>query len=215
MSIKDKYYVQSIKKHETHEWLLHKHYLKRLPSISYCFGIFKNDLIGVITFGTSANYMFNNGKCIFNDYEVYTIELNRLCVDDGLPKNVLSFFVSQSLKMLPKPCCIFSYADPNQNHHGYIYQATNWLYTGRSTGKTRYTFEDGSTYDLNRFGDNKGKIVKKEKMLPTHRYIYFHGSKKQKKQMHKSLKMKLYDYPKGQNEKYDASYKPSTQQQLF
>jgi hypothetical protein len=75
--------------------------------------------------------------------------------------------------------------------------------------------KSGSTFDLNRFGDNKGKIVKKEKMLPTHRYIYFHGSKKEKKQMHKSLKMKLYDYPKGQNKRYDSSYKPTTQTKLF
>ena len=215
MSIADKYTVESIKKHETYDWLLNKHYLKRIPSISYCFGLYSNFLNGVITFGSSANYHFNDGACIFDNYKVYTVELNRLCVDDGLKKNVLSYFVSQSLKKLPKPCCVFSYADPNQNHHGYIYQATNWLYTGRSTGKTRYTFEDGSTFDLNRFDDNKGKIVKKEKMLPTHRYIFFHGSKKQKKQMLKSLKMKLYDYPKGNNKKYDASYKPQTQTKLF
>lgn len=215
MSITNKYTVESIKKNETYDWLLNKHYLKRIPSISYCFGLYSNNLNGVITFGSSANYHFNDGSCIFENYKVYTVELNRLCVDDGLKRNVLSYFVSQSLKKLPKPCCVFSYADPNQNHHGYIYQATNWIYTGRSTGKTRYTFENGSTFDLNRFDSSKGKVVKKEKMKPTHRYLYFHGTKKQKKQMYKALKMKLYDYPKGQNERYDSSYKPTTQIKLF
>ena len=47
------------------------------------------------------------------------------------------------------------------------------------------------------------------------RYLYFNGSKKQKKQMNKNLKMNIYPYPKGRNEKYDASYKPQTQTKLF
>ena len=52
MSIKNSYTVESIPKHETHDWLLFKHYAKRIPSISYAFGLFNNgSLIGVCTFG--------------------------------------------------------------------------------------------------------------------------------------------------------------------
>ena len=39
MSIKDKYYVESIDSRETYDWLLNKHYAKRIPSISYAFGL--------------------------------------------------------------------------------------------------------------------------------------------------------------------------------
>ncbi len=31
---------------------------------------------------------------------------------------------------------IVSYADTSQNHHGYIYQATNWIYTGLTKKNT-------------------------------------------------------------------------------
>tara|TARA_R100000353_G_scaffold135998_1_gene96541 strand:+ start:49 stop:711 length:663 start_codon:yes stop_codon:yes gene_type:complete len=217
LSIKDIYTIESIKKHETYEWLLHKHYLKRLPSISYCFGLFNafKNLCGVITFGMSANFHYNDGDCVFNNYKVYTLELNRLCVNDNLKKNVLSYFVSQSLKKLPKPTCIVSFADANKSHHGYIYQATNWIYTGRSSGKFRYTFDDGTTFDMNRFNESKGKVVKKEKMKRTYRYLFFHGTKKQKKKMLNSLKMKIQDYPKGANKRYNADYKPKIQTKLF
>ena len=53
-------------------------------------------------------------------------------MDEGLERNVLSFFVSSCLQMLPKPMVIVSFADTSMCHHGYIYQATNWIYTGLS-----------------------------------------------------------------------------------
>lgn len=167
-------------------------------------------MVGVCTFGYPPNYNYNKGKCVFNDYEVLTLELNRLITEDNLPYNALSYFVSQSLNLLPKPSCIVSYSDPNRGHYGYIYQATNWIYTGNSTPKFLYYFEDGSVFDIRRGIDKKeeehGKIIKKEKLLPTQRYIYFNGSKKEKKEMKKHFKLKSYPYPKGDNTNYDASY---------
>jgi hypothetical protein len=157
-------------------------------SISYAFGLYINDVLnGVCTFGFPPNYNYNNGKCVFNEYECLTLELNRLVVNDGLPKNTLSYFVSKCLKMLPKPNCIVSYADQNQGHNGYIYQATNWIYTGVSTPKHKYVFEDGSTFDIRRGIDNKGKVVDKILMKPTHRYLYFNGSKTDVKKMKADL----------------------------
>ena len=47
-----------------------------------------------------------------------------------------------SLNLLPKPQAIVSYADTSQGHHGYIYQATNWIYTGLSAKRTE-------RYDIN------------------------------------------------------------------
>ena len=45
MSIKDIYTVDSIKSSETYDWLLNKHYMKRLTCISYAFGLFKNQIL--------------------------------------------------------------------------------------------------------------------------------------------------------------------------
>ena len=217
MAIKEKYTVKSIDKFQTKEWLLYKHYAKRMCSISYCFGLFdeSKSLIGVCTFGFPPNYNYNNGKCVFNNYECLTLELNRLCVNDGLEKNVLSFFVSSCLNNLPKPSCIVSYADANNGHHGYIYQSTNWIYTGVSTPKHKYIFEDGSEFDIRRGIDNKGKVVDKILLLPTHRYLYFNGNKKDINKMKNDLKMNIEPYPKGDNKRYDSSYKPIVQIELF
>ena len=43
MSIKEKYKVKSIAKYLCKDWLLHKHYAKRIPSISNIHNI-KNEL---------------------------------------------------------------------------------------------------------------------------------------------------------------------------
>ena len=47
-----------------------------------------------------------------------------------------------------------------------------------------------------------------------HRYVIFTGSKKEKKILKKSLNYKIMPYPKGDNKRYDASYKHSTKLNL-
>ena len=108
-----------------------------------------------------------------------------------------------------------SYADENKNHYGYIYQATNWIYTGVSTPKHRYIFSDGSTFDIRRGIDRKGEIVDKILLKPTHRYITFVGSKKDKRVMSNDLKLNIKPYPKGEPSRYDASYQPNVQTVMF
>ena len=145
------YKVKSIKSELCKDWLLHKHYAKRMCSISYAFGLYDNKfLVGVCTFGYPPNYNYNNGSCIFNNFKCLSLDLNRLVINEGLHNNALSFFVSKCLKKLPKPSCVVSYADQNNGHNGYIYQATNFIYSGLSTPKYKYVFEDGSTFDIRR-----------------------------------------------------------------
>ena len=220
MSIKDNFAVYEIPNKQAKPWILKKHYANRLPSISYAFGLYRKDeIVGVCTFGYPPNYNFNNGDCVFENYSVETFELNRLITEDDLPKNALSYFVSQCLKLLPSPSCVVSYSDPNEGHHGYIYQATNWIYTGTSTPKHRYHFEDGSVFDIRRGIDIKqrihGEIVEKEKLKPTHRYLYFVGNKREKKKMLDELKYDIKPYPKGDNKEYDTGDKIHKQLRLF
>lgn len=62
MGIKEKYIIRSIDTMQCKEWLLYKHYAKRIPAIIHSFGLYTNDLIlqGVCTFGTPAR-MLNMG----------------------------------------------------------------------------------------------------------------------------------------------------------
>ena len=57
--------------------------------------------------------------------------------------------------------------------------------------------------------------LKKIKILPKHRYIFFKGSKYFKKNCKKKLKLNILNYTKGENKRYDSSYKPTIQQKLF
>ena len=213
MSIKDKYSVKSIDSYLCKDWLLNKYYAKRIPSISYSFGLFDKNLIGVLTIGKPASPSLCDGVC-GKDNSKYVFELNRLCVNDNLEKNVLSFFVSSCLKMLPK-LIIVSYADTAQNHHGYIYQATNWFYTGLSSKA-----KDKKLIGSNKHGrhnnayeqDGDYEFVERSRK---HRYIYFTGNKRENKKLLNELNYKIQPYPKGENKRYEASYKPIIQTQLF
>jgi len=227
MGIKEDYYVQPIPKNECNEWLVNKHYARRIPQITYAFGLYSSKerlLEGIITFGNPCRHL-NNGYGIFGgEIEVPTQELNRLCVNEGLPRNALSFFVAQALVLLPKPMCLVSYADKNQGHHGYIYQATNWLYTGVSTAQAIF-IDKRTGKQVHRRTINSNFGTSDPDKLPDYidynmeedgkfRYIKFLGSKKDVKHMKNHFKYGIFDYPKGQNDRYDASYDANENQQM-
>tara|TARA_Y100001972_G_scaffold107708_1_gene137130 strand:- start:457 stop:1125 length:669 start_codon:yes stop_codon:yes gene_type:complete len=222
MSIKEKYIVKSIKFFECKEWLLYKHYAKRIPSISYAFGLYKNNiLIGICTYGVPISKELCD-NLLGIEYRKKIYELNRLCVNEGLPKNVLSYFLSNTFKMLPKPLALVSYADTSQGHNGYIYQATNWIYTGLSVANIDWKLKGTNRHSRTLGGQYNAEYMKahpemfeKVKRSRKHRYIMLLGNKKQKKIMKKRLSYKIENYPKGKNKRYDSSYKPSTQTILF
>lgn len=233
--IKQEYIVKSISYEDCKQWCLYKHYAHRIPSISYSFGLYKDNVLqGICTYGRPlAHSLVKNA--FSGHYQDCFLELNRLCVNDGLPKNTLSFFVGQTLKMLPSPSVIVSYADTSYHHHGYIYQATNWIYTGLSTPFKDYMVKGyehlhgGSIMDLVGRSDKNGHLDKvkllKEKFgeenvymidrPQKHRYFMLIGNRREKKQMIKNFIYKSQPYPKGENVRYDSSYKPITQMTLF
>ena len=231
------YNVRPIPYSETKDWLLHKHYAHRMPPITYAFGLFDgNKTIGVCTYGHPFSSELK--KCMGDTWCDKLLELNRLCVNDGLPRNTLSWFVSRTFELLPKPTPLVSYADTAYNHHGYIYQAPNWVYTGTSTPFMDYVVkgyehmhnqsicdmvgradkDDGvagkSRYQLlvDKFGsENVYKVARSTK----HRYFMFLGNKRERRAMQSALTYSTQPYPKGDNVRYDSSYSPAVQLNLF
>ena len=144
--------VKSIENYETKEWLLKKHYAKRMCSISFAFGLYvDNVLSGVITFGMPPSSTLSESIC-GKEYKNYVLELNRLVVNEGLQKNALSFFVSNAIKQLPNNKIIVSFADANMKHNGYIYQATNFLYTGTSSNTSKLIDKFGKEFHFRNIG---------------------------------------------------------------
>ena len=219
------YEVKSIDYQDCKEWFLKKHYAKRMPPpIMFCFGLYDQDiLIGV------CSYSITMATELRKKFKSNLLELSRLVINENCTKNTLSYFVARTFELLPKPCVLISYADTSHNHHGYIYQATNWIYTGLSEKFMDYAIhglehlhnqtimdmskgqENRVEWLRNKFGD---KLYMKERARK-HRYFYFLGDKRQKKNMLKELPYEIQQYPKGDNKKYDASYQPTTQSKLF
>ena len=222
-----KYTVDNIPKQQTHEWLKYKHYAKIIPIIIYSFGLYDVSLTlqGVCTYGPPAR-MLNNGHGVFGgNLEVMTLELNRIITNDNLPKNMLSFFLAKTFKQLPSPSCLVSYADSTAGHHGYIYQATNWLYCGETKPEKIYLNKETNKPIHPRI-INKMFVSRASKAMPNgievsvkdggkHKYIKFIGSKKEVKNMRKNLAYKILPYPKGENKNYNATYEPSFQLKAF
>lgn len=197
-SIKNKYIVKSIDSYLCKDWLLNKHYAKRLCSISYSFGLFENNiLIGILTIGKPASPQLCNGVCGIEN-SMYVYELNRLCVNDNLERNVLSFFVSKSLKLIKDNMILISYADTLQGHNGYIYQATNFIYTGKTKERLDFHVPGGHS----RHGNKNSNL--RQIRTAKHRYIYFATSnKKLKKDWQEKLNYPILPYPKEKSEIYE------------
>jgi len=201
--------VIPIKKEETYSWLLEKHYAKRIPNIMFAFGLYiDNELMGVITYGMPASPQLCVGVC-GKEYKDKVLELNRLCLLQNL-KNESSYLVANSIKLLPKPRIIVSYADTAQGHVGYVYQACNFLFTGTTKARTDMAGANGK-HSRHSFGDSSLRVDRSAK----HRYVIFHGSKTDKKIFKSKLNYKIEPYPKGQSKNYDSGINVQTQSLLF
>ena len=240
--VKDEWDVRSVHSSEAKEWILYKHYAHRMPSITYAFGLYhigggqiSPSLQGICTFGHPVALILIK-NAFQGNYQDKFYELNRLCVNDGLPRNALSFFVGKCLQMLPRPMVIVSYADSGHHHHGYIYQATNWIYTGLSAPFKDYMVKgyegmhNASILDMVGRSDGDAGHIDKVKLLKErfgeenvymversrkHRYFYFLGSKTERHKMRSLLIYPQVPYPKGDNQRYDASYETSPVLSLF
>jgi len=157
------------------------------------------------------------------EYAEKVLELNRICLESN-EKNHASFFVAKTIKLLPQPSIIVSYADTAQGHIGYVYQATNFLYTGLSAPRVDWTIKgqehkhsktisDGMTLEDIRalHGDDFYYVERSRK----HRYIYFNANNAEKKTMLSKLNYEIKPYPKGDSLRYDSGGIVPKQDLLF
>lgn len=183
------------------DFLLPRHYSGRKPVISKAFGWYDemDNLKAVCTFGKPASPPLCKGIC-GEKYSGSVYELNRLCrVDDW--KDPLSHFVSVCLKRLRENnWIIVSFSDTAMNHHGYIYQACGFLYTGCTRERTdKFVPNGGHCRHYKESDQGEYRRVRSAK----HRYVYFcTNSKKLKKDWLSSLNYPVLPYPKGDNSNY-------------
>ena len=115
------------------------HYSQAMPAGKLVkYGVWENDkFIGAVIYGRGAN------KDLGKPYGLEQIEICEL-VRVALTKHeaTVSQIVAQSIKQLKKENpgirLIISFADPEKNHKGGIYQAGNWIYNGCSQSADEY-----------------------------------------------------------------------------
>lgn len=157
------------------------HYSKTMPLGKLVkVGVWEsNSFIGVILFARG------NTPHLGASYGLTQIEVCEL-VRVALTAHItpVSRLITIALKMLKKQSSelrlVVSFADPVHNHHGGVYQAGNWLYTGETSGATQW-FHQGKwkhNREVTSGAFGKGGAIKDYQSLPSrelpgkHRYLY-------------------------------------------
>jgi len=149
------------------DWATHKaakyacenwHYSKSVPVPPLVkVGVWEDaKFIGVVIFSRGAN---NNLLKPFALEATEGCELTRIALTNHLTP--VSRIVRLALKFLKEKSAelrlIISFSDPTQGHHGGVYQAGNWLYTGTQPKTVEYIAPDGKQWH-GRMISKDGKI---------------------------------------------------------
>lgn len=192
--------IKYIAQKTANDFLLPRHYSGRKPQISVAFGLyFGGELKAVCTFGKPASNSLCEGIC-GKEFSKNVYELNRLCRTEDWDEP-LSSFVSACIRRLKiRNWIIVSYSDTGMNHNGYIYQATNFLFTGTTKTRTdKYT--DGNKHSRHYSNDKQGLFRKVR--TAKNRYVFFATNHKPtKKKWLASLNYPILPYPKKENKNY-------------
>lgn len=197
------YQVKQITRNDCEPFILGIHYAHRWPSISYAFGLYRdNELVGCVTYGCPPSAPLKRGIA-GDEYKSNILELNRLCLRDNL-KNEASMLVGRSLKMIEGDWIVISFADTSQGHIGTVYKACNFSYHGLSAKRTDWKVKGkehlhGQTIaDEFRGKDGRAQLMRDkygddfylEQRPRKHRYIYLIGSRKFKREARQAIKYK-------------------------
>jgi hypothetical protein len=175
----------------------------------------EDTLIGVLVYGAPVGRQVINGLSPILDHG-QVLELTRLWIKDGTPKNTESYCIAQSFDWLkknrPEIKVLVSYADPEAGHLGRIYQATNWLFQKvNCEGDTFVSLDSPPDCKwihprtlVSQYGCRKMEHLKKvlpkpywiKLMRQKFRYLYVLTGKIEKKRIVKSLCHPTIPYPK-------------------
>lgn len=146
---------------------------------------------------------------VFGEEHLHQVwHMGRLVLSEDSPRNSESRLIGGSLRAIereyPNTWAVLTYAATDAGHLGYVYQATNALYTGSagdpwfyidSDGRRRGTHLNGHAVTEARAADMGWT---RHKGGPKHRYLYILGSKTQRRQRRALLRYPVLPYPKAE-----------------
>lgn len=206
--------VDKISKELCREMVMKYHYSGRVPGIVQCYGLFEDsNPVGCVLYSIPASYTLCQGVC-GKQYTPFVLELSRLVIITKV-RNAASYLVGESLRVLGDHVVV-SYADCNDHvgHVGYVYQSTNWLYTGHGNAEPIWIDpRNGQIVSYTRRhidekAENIGLLwtqLEKRKQLGKHRYVTFTGNRRFKRDARKALRYEILPYPKGETQRHEKT----------
>jgi hypothetical protein len=202
------YTIREVTSQEATKMVVEFHYLHRRASAMHCFGLFDGEeMIGCVIYGKPASPSLCVGVCGKEESDK-VIELTRLWIRDNTPKNTESFLIGRSLRLLPKQKdIIVSYAEIDAGHLGTVYQATNWIYTGKSDRHVEWRLDGLSGSHSRHLFDEHGGVngakefygerLHRHERPRKHRYIMFNTkSVARRRELLSKLRYEIQPYPK-------------------
>lgn len=187
----------------------HWHYSKRMPMPPYnSVGVWEDgQYVGAVIFARGAAPTLSKS---FSLLQTQLCELVRVALRDH--RSAVSRIVTIAIKLMrtrsPGVRAVVSFADPDHGHHGGIYQAMGWVYTG--TSAPEYSFYHGGRWKHRRevvsnvtFGKQKPMLDYKglPKRLCPGKYRYALGLDDEVREQIKHL---AKPYPKRPKQSNDA-----------
>lgn len=206
---------------DVHEFGLRYHYTHSGGNAAFRWGLWH----GVVLLGVVAYNIPTRNACasVFGVEHVEKVwHMGRLVLADEVPTNAESRLIAGSLreihKRYPHVWAVLTFAAADVGHIGYVYQATNAIYTGLGGHSTYYVDEKGTrrpTYDGWFVSPESARargwdVVEGQRK---HRYLYVLGTAKQRKQRLALCRLPSLPYPKG-DEQPQTSDEPAERADL-
>lgn len=154
----------------------HWHYSRSLSSCRNVYiGVWEGGkFIGVIVFGIgSGNATNGKGYGLARSHEMAELTRIALTKHETPISRIVKIAIQFIRRQSPGLRMIISMADPMHGHHGGIYQAGNWIYTGQTAEDYQYQLPDGR-YVHHRTATSLLKSVagmQKKKLPGKYRYL--------------------------------------------
>jgi hypothetical protein len=193
------------------------HYAGGVANSATSFGVFlahSVDMLCCVSFTTPCSE--NVRASVFGEeFKSHVAELGRLSIKEGVkmsasmivPAVIEAYRADREARGLTPIWALISFADSTQGHHGGVYQAMSWVYTGESRNHANtYIDEAGRLRHSRQCGVNISAGDARERgwtVVPAsgckYRYIkMIHGSNRQKRLHMKMCKLTPQQYPKPQ-----------------
>lgn len=201
--------VHPVTNRDVMEFCRRYHYTQKGENMPWRYGLWH----GVTLLGVVAYNLPTRDACesVFGpERHEHVWHMGRLALADVAPHNSESRLIAGSLQRIhkdyPDVWGVLTYAATDAGHIGYVYQATNALYTGTGGHATYYTDAGGgrhSDYSRGRQVTTARAAEKgwtRQAGSAKHRYVYILGNRTQRRHRRAALRLPVLPYPKAEIE---------------